>query len=251
MKKKKKKKPRLTIIRVIVLILLFASAGIILLSLPVWRIKEVTVIGNRVISEKDIKNKAVVSLDENVFFVNYREVNRRIRTIPQIKNSWARGQLPSSVIIKVEERKPFAVAVLKDRYLVVDDEGVIIDMMKGSSGGNMSLYGVTDLPTVIGLPKGSILKDERIEPEAMKTVARSFKVLGRTMDKSKFELDLEDSDDISIIINDAMKVKLGEMKDIDKKLDIFSRIIKSGGPGRPAIEYIDVRIPETPAVKFR
>jgi cell division protein FtsQ len=239
------------IIKIIVLFVVFFSCVVAILSLPVWRIKRVIIEGNSLTSENIIKQKAAISFDENIFFVNYREVTRRLKQIPQVKNAWVSGRLPSSVMMKIEERSPFAVAVARGQYAVVDDEGIIIDLIKGAEHKSQLIKGMSDLPTVIGLPKTAIVDDKKIKPEIMYAVSSSFKLLGKILEKSKFELELTQSGDMNIFIDDILKVKIGSPDNIDQKLSDLSQILEKIGRDKSKIEYIDVRIQRAPAVRFK
>lgn len=242
-----KKRPRL--IRIILFILLVISFTVILLSLPFWRIKNVVVENNKIVRADLLKQKANISLDGNIFFTNYSEITRRIKGIPQIKKAAVFGSLPSTIVIKVEERRPFAVAIVGGSYMVVDDEGVIIDQMNEGQGISSIEAEVQDLPSVVGLPKEAIEGGKKIDPDVMIAIVESFKLLGSIFEKSKFEVEMKRSDDISILINDILKVKMGSHENIDKKLFVLSRILAKIDTGK--VEYIDVRVPDDPAVKFK
>ncbi len=229
---------------------LIASAAAVM-SLPLWKVSRVEVSGNRIVPEGLIKEKAEIPLDENVFFLNYGEISKKISGIRQIKSAQVSGRLPSSVVITVEERKPFAVAALRGQYLVLDSEGFIMESMGPKDAHDpSSRIKVFELPTVVGLPEGSVINNERIDPRTMKAVEFSFKTLGRIMSKSKFELELVGLNDMNMIIDDLIKVKIGSPDDIEKKFFNLSGILERSGD-ISSIEYIDLRAKDLPAVKFR
>lgn len=249
--KKRNKKGRLALIKAVVFAVIAAGFFIALLSLPVWKIVRIYVEGNRIVSSDLIKDKAEIPMDENIFFLDYAGISKRLREIPQIKNVQVSGRLPSSVLITVEEREPFAVAAVRGRYIVFDSEGFIMESMGPQDvASSTSKIRVFELPTVVGLPERSVVENKRIDPQTMKAIAFSFKTLGRIMSKSKFELDLISFNEMNMIIDDLLKVKIGSPDDIERKFFNLSKILQNI-PERSSIEYIDLRAKDTAAVKFK
>lgn len=249
--KKTRKKKATPLLRMIILLSLAAGFLIAILSLPFWKISKISVEGIKMVSEGLVKDKARIPLDENIFFLNYGEVAKRIKTIPQVKNVQVSGQLPSGVVIIVEERVPFAVAIVSGKYLILDEEGFIMESVSETGPGNdISKARIADLPTVVGLPKSSVIDNKEVDPEVMRSIESSFKTLGKVLGKSKFELELVHPGGMNIIVDDVLKVKLGSSEDIDRKLLNMSKIIGKK-PDKNSIEYIDVSILDNPVVRFK
>lgn len=249
--KKTRKKIRFPLIKALVICVVLAGSVIAFMSLPFWKIRKVYVEGNRIVSSDLIKDKAEIPMDENVFFLNYGEISRRVGQIRQIKNVQVSGQLPSGVLITVEERKPFAVAAVRGRYIVFDSGGFIMESIgPQDAAGSPSKIQISELPTVVGLPEDSVIENKRIDPQTMKAIEFSFKTLEKIMSKSKFELELVRFDEMNIIIDDLLKVKIGSPEDIEIKLFNLSKILKNT-QNRTSIDYIDLRAKDMPAVKFK
>ncbi len=248
--KKTGKKKQFSLVKAVILAVVIAGFVVAFLSLPVWRINRVYVEGNFIVSSDLIKDKAEIPMDENIFFLNYGEISRRVNSIAQIKNTQVSGRLPSSVLITVEERKPFAVAAVRGRYIVFDSEGFIMESIGLKDAANSSKIRVFELPTVIGLPENSVVENKKIDPQTMKAIEFSFKSLEKMMGKSKFELELVSFKDMNVIIDDLIKVKVGSSEDIEKKFFNLSEILRNIADKSP-IEYIDIRAKDAPAVKFK
>ena len=238
------KKKRTGFLKAAVLILAALSSLLIILYLPVWRVKEVIVQGNKMASKERIIRQAGISFDENIFFVNSGEVRRRIREIPQIKKADVFAKLPSSIVIRVEERKPFAVFIVEGSYYVADSEGFILSKEEG-------VKGALDLPTVVGLSRGRLVSENRIDPALVEALAKSYKLLSQLMPPNSFAVEMKEAGDINILINDIIKVKIGDPSDIDKKLFVLRLLFEKAADKRSRIEYVDVRLPDLPVVKFR
>jgi cell division protein FtsQ len=103
--KSRTRKKQNPFLRLFLLGIILVSIVVGLMSLPVWKVTSVVVEGNRIVPKDRIKSAAGISNDENIFFIRYKEVARRIKQIPQIKKVSVSGHLPSTVQILVEERK--------------------------------------------------------------------------------------------------------------------------------------------------
>lgn len=213
------------------------------LSFPFWHIKKIIIEGNYIVSNDDITQKAKIPNDENIFFLNYNEIKKRLKTIPQIKNVLVSGKLPNSVSIKIEERKPFAVFIIDGKYYAVDDEGIIIESVEKEN--------LSNLPAVVGLKSSVIINSLKIDDKIIYAVKKSISILGRIFDKSRFVLEMKNINNISIIIDDFIKVKIGSYDEIDKKLSVISTLLNSTASSHNKIEYIDVRSVDNPAIKFK
>jgi len=238
--KTKKLKP----LRVIILLMAVFAMFVFILYLPVWRIKDVVVQGNRIVPADTIIQAADISMDENIFFINSKEVRRRVKEIQQIKKVDVFPKIPSSIFIKVEERKPFAAFIVQGKYYIADNEGIIISKEE-------SFKGSTELPTVVGLPKSAIISGKMIDEKLVAAVEKSYKLLSQLMPPSRFVVEMKDEQDMSILINDILKVKIGSPSDIDGKLTALELLLNKVSSKRSQIEYIDVRLPGSPVVKFR
>lgn len=241
--KARKNKTKSPFLKIIFTAILIFSVIVWVLSVPFWHIKKIIIEGNNIISNHVILKTAQIPQDENIFFLNYNGIRKRLKTIPQIKNVFVSGKLPNSISIRIEERKPISIFIIDGKYYAVDDEGVIIRSVEND---NLSL-----LPAVVGLNSKVILDNQKIDAKNMYAVKKSFSILTKIFDKSRFVLEMRNADDISIIIDDIIKVKLGNYEDIDRKLSVVSTLLNSAASERNKIEYIDVRVVDNPAIKFK
>ena len=135
----------------------------------------------------------------------------------------------------------------------MDKEGVILSGVQEGSSSNESpagMIGAARLPAIMGLPP-SVLRSGSIDAETMTAISKALDLLSKKLDKSKFEIEMLDGGRISVLIDDLLNVKLGRPDEMDEKLFALSKILESLGEKRSKVEYIDMRSPSSPAVKFR
>lgn len=244
-----KKKSQIHFARIILCIILFASTIVWILSLPYWHVKEIFISGNAIVPKQQILEKAKIPSKENIYFMNYKEISRRIKEIPQIKNAFVSGRIPNNLEIKIEERKPFCVFIIDQKYFIADDEGYIINLDVDQQPINIPH--ASNLPVVLGLSKDSIIDVKKISLKVIEAAKKSFNILSALLKNSRFEIEMNNADNISIIIDDIFKIKIGDLENIDQKLKVISTLLKNSLTKNHNIEYIDVRVIDSPAVKFR
>jgi len=249
-KKSSKKSPRKSSKRLkYFLFILLLIACTVVLFLPIWETKRVIVEGSHIVSKDLIKQKAAVKLGENIFFADKSVICANVRKIPQIKTVSVSGKLPTSILISVQERKPFAVAVIDGRNIIIDDEGVVLgEMEKIAKIKNIADIG--SLPMVTGLSQTSY-KNKRINKNIVKDISKVVFEINKSFAGRKASINMEKTEEIEIMLDESLKLKIGDVDDIDKKLGVFNTIMTNLGDKQKSVEYVDLRAINNPAVKFR
>ncbi len=242
------KKKRTPVVKYLFIMLILACTAVALLSLPVWTVKKIVVKGNDMASREKIVRAVSISRSENIFFLDYGEIARRAASVPRVRSAKAYPQVPDSVVIDVTERRPFAVAIIEGEHTVIDDEGVILQVSGTDKGRS---YDLASLSTVVGLKRTSVKEGRIADKKVMSAMTSAIKKLTALMNRSKFELEIPGPGELNILVDDVIKVKMGDTGDVDKKLAVLSVILKKIGQKGRKIEYIDLRVPSSPAVKFR
>lgn len=123
---------------------------------PVFAVHQVLVSGNHRVSGAEIVRVMALSPGTNVFTVDLKREGERIRAIRWIREVSVQRQLPDTLRVKVEERKPFALVQARTRYLV-DRDGVIL--AEGAAAGRYRL------PVVQAAGKPADIRRGRIQAE--------------------------------------------------------------------------------------
>lgn len=223
----------------------------LILSFPIWQIQNAPeVTNNKYFSPAKIVGLAKVPVSENIFSLDLAEIRTRILTDKRIKDIKIKRKLPNNLIIVVKERVPFAVILVANDQVLIDEEGCILAKNNIAS----SIYKMVDIgtmPTIRGLSKKDIIKGERIDPDQIIFVKQVVKLLSRYMPLRSFQVNISSHEDISILIDDILNVKIGSTDEISKKITVLSQILKTNNEKMLQAKYIDVRLPEVPVVKFK
>lgn len=145
MKKRRRVKRRL-----IVFLFMVGSTVILLFLLfaPIFDIKEIEVYGSSKYTDEAIKETASIIIGENGFRqlrlkpeaileLRLLDSEERIKELSYVKTCTVRLQLPDRVSITITEREPAAYLVYFDNYLIVDEQGFVLEVKNEKPEGSL------------------------------------------------------------------------------------------------------------------
>lgn len=100
---------------------------IIYLQSPLSHIKEVKVSGNTIISEATIIEKIGVNKDTNIWTINSKKLNKKLEQSPIIKSVSVNRELPSTILIDVNEYRVVGYVVADEVNNGVLENGNIVE----------------------------------------------------------------------------------------------------------------------------
>ena len=117
-------------IRSLALLILLTSLGVVIawfvLTIPYFCVSKVEVKGEKRLSKDIILKWAAIPRQSSIFRVNLGEVSERITLASKVKKAEVRRVFPSTLLILIQERSPFAYLRKESHFWEVDEEGVII-----------------------------------------------------------------------------------------------------------------------------
>jgi len=233
---------------VLTIVIISIMSGFIL-SLPVWQISSVKVAGINYLPEAKMISTAKIPQGENIFLIDLDEVRARFSNMIQIKEIKIKRKLPSTIVIEIKERAPYAIVVIGGTTSLVDEDGYVIAGKSLSS----SIYklDISKYPVIRGVNKKNLEKGMRLDQNDREFVRTALEMLSKFIDISAIQIEVGDREDIVIYIEDILKVKIGAPSDIERKIKIIKAMRDSVQGKWTKITYIDVRVPDSPVIKFR
>ena len=136
-------KRRLSFKFIALLAVIFGAVAAVLLS-PLFRIKEIDVYGNFVITKAEILSAAQIEEGMNIFSFSSYAAARRVDALPYARSVVIERHLPDRIVIQVVERVAIAnISVAgSSTYLLIDDAGMVL-----RTGQTPAVH----LPKIIGL----------------------------------------------------------------------------------------------------
>jgi hypothetical protein len=128
-KKRKKRKRKNYLLRFVILVL-FCVGMYYFLSSDIFDISKVRVVGNNYYTVEQIKDKANVKIGMNIFEFRKGKLKKKLLKDPYLKNVVIKRKLPSTIVIDVDERKEEAGLLDGDRYIIIDEDGLVLRISK-------------------------------------------------------------------------------------------------------------------------
>jgi len=217
------------------LLLLLKFAPRSWLDIEFLKTKDIRVIGNKNISEKEVKKLSEIE-GKNFLSLNLVEAAKRIVENPWIKIADLRRRFPNKISIAIQERSPFAYVQTASLNLI-DEEGVILRIV--------SEIEKKELPVITGFRETSQLNpgDKITSPN----INMGIETLKEIRDKNLIPISDISTLDISNTFNPVLTLKrspgqiyLG-IGDLDEKVKKLKTLYENKNEIFPAISYIDLR----------
>lgn len=196
---------------------------------PLMSVREVRVEGTERIDPAAVQAALADQVGEPIATVTEAGVAERLRAIPQIESFRVDVVPPSTVIVRLIERRPVAVVDAADGAAVIDAAGVLLGAVDASTDA---------LPRLSGVEVGS----EEFDAVATVLVSVPSDVLVQTE-----TIEATTPADIRLTLATGQTVRWGGAEQSPLKADVLAALMATQDPSAAAV--LDVRAPERPVVR--
>ena len=235
---KRKKHKKTKVFKNVMLVNLFLILLIVAIALltPAFYIHEITVTGTNLLTPAKVIDAANLEVGRNIFTFRTSTVEESIGELSFIRKATVHRQFPDKVEIIVTECKPMAQVVCGESlYIVVDDEGKILDTTSESAK-----YGV---PVIEGL----FVEHFEVGRQIVTSEAEEFEQL-LTLSKELSENNLIDQiakialekGDIYLTFQKGIVCDIGNGKNSSYKIRFLKEVVEKIPQGKTGtVEFID------------
>lgn len=96
-------------------------------NMPETQLSEVVVIGAEQVDPEDIKSTVRACSPECILLADLERIRESVETLPWVSEATIIRRLPDTLIVRLTEREPVAVAGVDNKLYVVDSHGIILD----------------------------------------------------------------------------------------------------------------------------
>lgn len=216
--------------------LILSKFGLDILRKEVFLVRKVVFIGNKHLSDKEMRILAGLTGDSlEGFSIPLESIKASIMKSPWIKNVIIRREFPDLLKIKVYEAEPLAILEMRGKSFFIDDKGRLLERLRGEA--------IPFLPVIISDP----FKNKESFNEAI-NLARLLRDKHIAKERSRVEIEADrDIENISVII-DGVVIKVG-YGNYDEKLERLFELEEEIRKRTGTIEYIDLRFSDRVIVK--
>lgn len=223
--------------RLAIFLLLMISVAITsgCLFAPIFNIKSVSADDGFNITSGEILEKANIKLGENIFRINDTKIKKSIESLPYVKKASIYRALPNRIILKVDERVPYATVKYLESYAITDKYGYVLEIQQE----NLK----KDLPVVYGINPEDCTVGKKITGISMLKFENSVYII-ETAERIGFkynftEINYDDSTNVKLYIKENdVDIVYGEIviEDIEEKLGHLASILSQLGNKRGKID---------------
>ena len=191
------------------------------------QVKQVEVVGNELLSDARIRERADVPLGDQLALVDLGRADARVASLAEVKSVNVTRTRPDGVRIQVVERTAVAVVELGGRIRGLDADGVVFRDYKA-------------------VPKGM----PRIRPggaagtDALKEAATVVSALPKDLAARVDHVEVQTVDQITLVMRDQRQVLWGSAEESALKAEVIDRLLAA----QQATVY-DVSVPGNPTVR--
>ena len=221
---------------------IYRKAHDFFMTSPIFQVKIIAVDPSIQFVSSKILNRLV---GRNIFSVNLKKVRQELgQQYPQISNLRVQRKFPDTISVVAQRRDPFAVVMLKGKYLLVDKEAVVISMLGQLNPQFPLIRGLDGLkiPIVLGGQLSSqhvhvaidLIKLYRSSPYFVKLVVS--------------QIDVGNLTKIMLTLNNQAMV-IVDRSGLQNQLNVLGMLLSQNRIKWEEVNYIDLRFKEPVVLK--
>ncbi|MGO1470040.1 MAG: cell division protein FtsQ/DivIB [Tissierella sp.] len=207
------------IFKIIILILFLSIFIFFTLNSSLFDIKEIRISNNENLQKEDILKESKVNKGTNIFKIKSKDIEEKLLENPSIKSASINRTLPSTINIEIKERqKTFSFQYIS-MYLLVDEEGYIMDHLDKKDSKLPNVKGFNTNSTKVG--QTIFAKEENEKLNIFINEANKLKLLSQID-----EIDKNFANDVNIKLKNEISVAFGPLSNVKYKLSLLKEILE-------------------------
>ena len=209
-----------------------------------FTIQTVVVEGNVDVSEEKIIELSTIRPGQSLFQLSAPATETRIRNHWLIRDALVVRQIPDAIRIRVSERQPLLLMASGGRFVVLDKDGICIEVVRRISEVSLPFYSGRHLQETV------VLGQKVIEQETLRVLAFTAQL----PDEYRY-LALEIEPGLrtwTVYTINGVEVRLGYPEELDLKFALLESILNETQlmENLSDVSYLDLSSPERPIVKY-
>lgn len=127
---RKKRKAFLRLVKWATLILLLIGGGIGFLLSSFFNIKEIEIVGNNKLTRDEAISLSQIEIEENTFKLSKNKIEKNIKQNAYVESVKIKRNLPSTILIEIEERVPTYMITFANAYAYINNQGYFVEISK-------------------------------------------------------------------------------------------------------------------------
>jgi cell division protein FtsQ len=204
-----------------------------------WRVRlnsssNIEVAGLSNVTRAQVMEVMGADIGRNAFFIPLRERRKQLEQIPWVESASVMRIEPNRIKIQIHERLPVAFARAGSKVMLIDGEGVLMDL----TGRKRFSF-----PVIIGMPAGEPLSSRAARMKTYGELIGELDSGGAHYSEDLSEVDLSDPEDVKVLTNDPdgeVLVHLGSGDYLDR-FKIYVAHLREWRQQFRTLESVDLR----------
>jgi cell division protein FtsQ len=203
---------------------------------PLFHVREIRVRGNRHLSSSEVVRLAGLGPATNILTLSPNRLERALTRSPWVRSVEVRRSLPSTVVLRIQERSPMAWVEQRHGVAVVAADGTILTLRKRSPAGLVSL-GRWEEPLLPGARLAALRA-------ALRAVASLPPAIRHRVASASVR-----RDGVVLLLQEGTRVRYGDGGSLHQKNAALAKVLRWAGERGAGLDYVDLRVPRNPAVR--
>lgn len=198
---------------------------------PLLTVRSVSVEGNSALLPEVVRNIAGVK-GESLIRPDFAAAEERLRAVSMIKDVKIERTFPMGARITIVERRPWGYWQLGFQRVVVDDEGIVIDLLP-PQGAPVVVQ--TDFP-VTPLALG-----DQVDSGAVAVAAQLAMTAQQTLGRPLVAMEYSKADGLTAVLEGDLRAVFGAAQGYDFKIATLSAILQRAAAQGQTLHRVDLR----------
>jgi cell division protein FtsQ len=225
---------------------LIAAAAVAGVALLIWTafwspllaVRHVRLVGAEHTTAGAVAAAAQLSTDDNLLLVSTSEIARKAETLPWVRAAEVDRKLPGTVVVHIEERRPAMVLSVDAGRWTIDGAGHVLGRASESHA----------LPILSGFDPGQVRPGMSLGLPQARAAMKVWRSLPAGLADHVVALFAPTPLRVSLSLDTSTTVRYGSASATAAKNAVLKALLARARAQGSAPAYIDVRVPESPAV---
>jgi cell division protein FtsQ len=205
---------------------------------PLLAVRHVRLVGAEHTTARDVAAAAGLSTDDNLLLVSTSEIATKAETLPWVRAAEVDRKLPGTVVVRIEERQPEMILSVDAGRWSIDGAGNVLARATEARS----------LPILSGFDPGDVGPGTKLELPQARAAMKVWRSLPRGLAKHVVALFAPTPVRVSLSLDTSTTVRYGSSAATAAKNAVLKALLARSQAEGTAPAYIDVRVPESPAI---
>lgn len=221
LRQKRKKRRKSIFITTVTLLLLGVFCYVAMFFTPWFNVSEVAAVGSDKTSKEDIIAASGVVIGSNIFKTNFKAIKQNIESVPYVKHATVSMELPSKIVISIQDSHLVGYINVGDVYVGIDEDGKVLEVLNEKTEGYPIITGVEIREMSLGK---KIVVDDSDKFDIILLYMSEFE--REDIWHNITSLDVANIVNIQFMYENRLKVFCGDGNNVSRKLLRIKKIIQ-------------------------